>query len=58
MQFSLSLFFIGQHTGSKFIGTDKNGPNSRIKPVGGGRAQLQKLVVSGNACANDFIKIV
>ena len=31
-QFSSSLFFIGQHTGSNFTGTDRNGPNNRNGP--------------------------
>ena len=35
--------FIGHHTGSKFYGTDRNGPNYRIELNCAGRAKLQYL---------------
>ena len=40
-QFSCSLFFIGQSTGSKPTGTNQNGPNFRIGQECAGLAQLQ-----------------
>ena len=39
--FSCSLFFIGQPSGSKPTGTDRNGPNFRIGQECAGLAQLQ-----------------
>ena len=33
-----SMFFIGHNTGSKFTGTDRNGPYYRIGPYRAGRA--------------------
>ena len=40
-QFSCFLFFIGQPTGSKPTGTDRNGPNYRIGHDCAGCVQLQ-----------------